>query len=335
MRVGVALIGLGGWGGSSSLPALEETENLELITWYDANPATVEEYRGRIVPQPAESYEEVLDNPQVDGVLLFVPNHLHRPLAVQAAEHGKHVWVEKPIANSVSEADEMIAACERMGVVLSIGHSLRRHPTVRLARKMIEEGKIGDLVMFDGHQSHRGGWSLTPDMWRWYADKCPGGPMNVLGIHQIDIMHYLVGPIAEAAGIMTKKYREYEAPEITAATLRFRNDLLGTVGCSYVSPQKTSANIYGTTGYIECRLDTNTITLYDIKAQPQTTTVNEHNLIAEEFGEFGQCILEGKRPETGGSEARAAVAVLEAIIESARTGRSVCVDPQERVSNGS
>ena len=326
-KVRVALIGLGGWGGSAILPAIEEAGNLELVTWFDTNPDTVAAYRNRISVEPASSYEEVLNRQDVDGVLLVVPNHLHAPLAIQAASHGKHIWVEKPIANHVAEANAMIEASEKSGVILSVGHSLRRHGVIRKAKKLVSEGKIGDLVAIEGHQSHRGGWSLTPSMWRSYEDKCPGGPMNLLGIHQIDTMHYIMGPSAEVTSIMTKKYLNYEAVEITALIIRFKNNLIGTITSTYISPAKTFLSIYGTTGWLECDLTRGKLTYYDIESIPEDIEVETPNPIAEEFREFGECILSGKRPETGGPEARAAVAVLEAAVESAKTGKTIRLDP--------
>jgi len=324
-KVRVALIGLGGWGSSSSLPAIEEAGNLELVTWFDANPDVVASYREQISVEPAASYEEVLNRSDVDGVLLVVPNHLHAPLAIQAAKKQKHIWVEKPIANYVAEADAMIQAAGENGVVLSVGHSLRRNAVLRTAKKLVSDGKIGDLVAMEGHQSHRGGWSLTPEMWRSYSDKCPGGPMNVLGIHQIDTMHYIMGPSSEVTGIMTKKYRDYEAVEITSIIIRFQNNLLGTIMSTYVSPAKTFVSIYGTTGWLECDLTRGKLTCYDIESRPEEIEVTGVNPLVEEFREFGECILTGKRPETGGPEARAAVAVLEAAVESAKTGKAVPV----------
>lgn len=135
---------------------------------------------------------------------------------------GKHVWVEKPIANTVQEADAMIQACEDAGVVLQVGHSLRRAPGIRIIKKAVEDGKIGDLAMIEAHQSHRGGWSLAPGMWRWYLDKCPGGPLNLLGIHQIDIFHYLAGPVAEVMAMTGKKISRMRNRGINASYSSFQ-----------------------------------------------------------------------------------------------------------------
>ena len=324
-NVGVALIGLGSWGGSWSLPAIVRSGNLELVTWLDADPQTVERYRSQIQVPPARSFQEVLENPAVEGIILVVPNHVHVHLATEAAGWGKHVWVEKPIANTLAEADAMIQACEDAGVILQVGHSLRRSPAMRLAKKMVEDGRIGDLVMLEGHHSHRGGWTLTPQMWRWYNDKCPGGPLNVLGTHQIDTMHYIAGPSAEVTAIMTKKFREYEPDEITVVLMRFKNDALGCVSSTYVSPNKVFMSIYGTTGWLEVDFVRGRLTCFDIDSKPEDIPVGSLDALAEEFREFGECVLTGKRPETGGPEGRAAVAVLEAAIRSARTGKTVQV----------
>lgn len=319
----VALVGLGGWGATQSLPALGEAGNLDLVTWFDANPDTVAEFRDQMPVPPAGSFEEIVGNPEVEGIILIVPNHVHESLAVQAAGRGKHIWIEKPIANTVAEADRMIQACEDGGVILQVGHCLRRANGMRLMKKMIRDGKIGELAMLEGHQSHRGGWTLTPEMWRWYNDKCPGGPLNLLGIHQIDNMHYLNGRAVEVSAMMSKRCLDCEIDEIAQVIIRFENGVLGCIGDTYITPPKTFTAAYGTDGWIEFDSLRNRLTYFDVDGKPEEIPVQAINLIADEFREFGECILTGKRPETGGAEGRAAVAVMEAAIESARTGKTV------------
>ncbi len=322
-KVKVALVGVGSWGGTQSLPAINEAGNLELVSWFDANSEIIAKYSNTIPVPPARSFEEIISNPQVEAVILIVPNHVHAQLAIQAAGWGKHVWVEKPIANTVQEADAMIQACEDAGVVLQVGHSLRRAPGIRIIKQAIEDGKIGDLAMIEAHQSHRGGWSLAPGMWRWYLDKCPGGPLNLLGIHQIDIFHYLAGPVAEVMAMTGKKFLECETEELTQVILRFKSGILGQIGDTYVTPPKTLTCVYGTKGWFEFDFWPYKLTYYDIDGKPETIMIERINLIADEFKEFGECILTGKKPETGGPEARAAVAVMQAALESARTGKLV------------
>ena len=319
----VALIGLGGWGGTQSRPAVGETGNLELVTWFDANSDVVAECRDKMPVPPAASFDEVLDNEDVEGVILIVPNHIHKQLTIQAAGRGKHVWIEKPVANTVAEADAMIQACEDAGVILQVGHSLRRQPAVRLMREMIEDGKIGELAMLEAHQSHRGGWTLTPEQWRWYNEKCPGGPLNLLGIHQIDNFNYLLGGAEEVTAMASKRVLDCEIDEIYQTTIRFRNGVLGHIGDTYITPGKTWIAAYGTTGWIEYNFLTNALTVFDIDGKPEQIEVEAINLIVDQFREFGECIVTGKRPETSGIEARAAVAIMEAAIESARTGKTV------------
>ena len=322
-KAGIALVGLGGWGATQSLPSIAQAGNLDLVTWFDANPETINQCRGKIPLPPAGSLDEVLNDPAVEGVIFIVPNPVHAPLAIQAAGRGKHVWIEKPIANTIAEADSMIQACEDAGVILQVGHSLRRNPGMRLIKEMIQDGKIGELAMLEAHQSHRGGWTLTPEQWRWHNEKCPGGPLNLLGIHEIDNMHYLNGPSAEVTAMMAKKCLPCEIDEISQVIIRFKNGLLGQIGDTYITPAKTFIAVYGTSGWLELNFLRNSLTYFDMDGNPEAIPYAPINLIADEFKEFGECILTGKRPETGGPEARAAVAVMEAAIESARTGKAV------------
>lgn len=317
----VGLVGLGGWGGTQSLPSVGQAGNLELVTWFDANPKVVEECRDKIAVPPADSFDALLANPNVEGVILIVPNHVHMPLAIQAAEHGKHIWIEKPLGNTLAECDAIISATKKSGVILQVGHSLRRTEGIRKTKELIDAGRIGELAMLEGHQSHRGGWTLTPDQWRWYKEKCPGGPLNLLGIHQIDNMHYLVGQSSEVTAMFAKRCLDCETEEITQVVIRFENGLQGYIGDTYITPGKTFTGVYGTSGWIEYDYLRNRLTCFDVEGKAEDIPVQDFNLITDEFREFGECILTGKRPETGGPEARAAVAVIEAAIESAATGK--------------
>lgn len=319
----VALVGLGGWGGDRGVAAVKNAADvLDLITWFDASPDVVEQRSGEMPVPPAGSWDEVLECSDVEGVLLVVPNHIHMPLVIDVAEHGKHVFIEKPLANTLAECDTIMKVCEDAGVILQVGHCLRRVPAVRKARQFLDEGRIGDVVMIEGHQSHRGGWSVEEGQWRWYNETCPGGPLNLLGIHQIDNMHYLVGPAVEVNAMFSKKCLSAEIPEITQVIIRFEEGSLGSIGDTYVSPPKTETCIYGTDGFMEVDCLKSHLRLYDVEGDATDIPCERIDLIMDEYREFAACIVTGSRPETGGREGRAAVAVMEAAIESARTGKT-------------
>ena len=320
-KIGVAVVGVGGWGGVPA-DAICANNKFELVAWYDTAQASIEDFQRKTSIPPSCSYEEMLDNPDIEAVVISVPNYIHASVAVQAAGRGKHVWIEKPLANTVAEADEIIQACEDSGVILQVGHCLRRYPCIRQAKKMVEDGVIGNLVAIEGHQSHRGGFGLTPEKWRWYADKCPGGPMNVLGVHQIDAMHYIMGPSAEVSGMFVKKYMPYEADEITAVLIKYKNGLLGTLLSTYITPGRTFISIYGTEGYLGVNFG-GTLTHHHRNGTVTDIPVDSCDVFQNQFEEFADCILKGRKPETGGPEGRAAVAVLESALISSRTGKTI------------
>jgi len=323
----IALVGLGGWGGEQGINAVKKnTDVLDLITWFDASPEVVEQRRSEMPVPPASSWQEVLENPNIEGVILVVPNHVHTPLVLDVARHGKHVFIEKPLANTLAECDEIVKACDDAGVILQTGHCLRRVPAVRKAKQLLDEGRIGELVMLEGHQSHRGGWTVKEGQWRWYNESCPGGPLNLLGIHQIDNMHYLAGPSVEVNAMFAKKCLPAEIPEITQVIIRFESGILGYIGDTYVSPAKTETCVYGTEGFMEIDCLKSHLKFYDIDGKLTEMPCEKIELIPDEYREFAECIITGKQPETGGAEGRAAVALMEAAIRSARTGQVEKID---------
>jgi len=146
-------------------------------------------------------YGQLLADPQVDLVELLVPHHLHAPLTVAACQAGKHVSVQKPMALSAAEADQMIAAAQEAGVVLRVYENFVFYPPHVRARQMIEAGEIGEPQMIRLHVNTGGrgtSWKvpLSAWLWRFNQKQCGGGPLVFdHGYHLFSLAHYLMGEV--------------------------------------------------------------------------------------------------------------------------------------------
>lgn len=143
----------------------------------------------------AGSLEEMLSDPEVEGVLVTTPNDTHKPVILGALAAGKAVYTDKPIAHSLEDAVEIKQAVERDQRVFSIGHSARRISGHRAMKDWIDSGRLGGISMAEAHFTTRRGFALTPESWRYFAGNSPGGSLIQLGVHHTDTLQFLLGPV--------------------------------------------------------------------------------------------------------------------------------------------
>jgi len=170
-KVRVALIGIGSWAGVIA-NAVQRSQKLEMAACYSRNPEKRAAFSTKYGCDQAKSFEDVIKRSDIDGVLLTTPNNIHAEHALLAAKEGKHVYVEKPIANTMADGRKMVAACRDAGVTLLVGHDMRRLAGFRKMKEMIDQGAIGKPVMVEANFSARLGFELTPDKVGTYAGKC-------------------------------------------------------------------------------------------------------------------------------------------------------------------
>jgi predicted dehydrogenase len=342
-RVGVALIGIGGWGPVIA-NAAKRSVKAELVTCFTRNPERRKAFAEEYQCDQEKSYEDVLKRDDVDGVLLTTPNPLHAEHAVLAAQQGKHVFVDKPIANTIGDAKEIINACQEFDRVLMVGHDIRRLAGNRKAKELIDSGAIGEPIMAESNFSHNLGFKLTPDKFRWRGDDsgCPGGALMTMGIHHADTLNYFFGPIKRAFGYFSKLYIPADVEDVTATIFQFDSGVLGYLGSNYASPKSHWIKIYGTKGNLSCTVSLPEVSfeeylkiwpvvdrytkllLFEVgKDKATDIPLKQGDPILEEIDEFAHCIQTGDRPETDGQGGLVALALIRAAIESARTGKQV------------
>ncbi len=252
-QVGVALIGIGSWSGVIA-EAVARSKRTKLVTCFSRTPSKRAAYSARFGCDQEKSFEDVLKRADVEGVLLTTPNAVHMDHALLAAQHGKHVYVEKPIANTLEEGKRMVEACRKGGVVLSVGHDMRRLSGFRRMKELIEQGAIGKPVMVESNFSSRMGFELSPDKWRWYGDDsgCPAGGLMTMGIHHADTLRYLLGSIEKVSAFFKKLHIPAEVEDVNLAILQFESGVLGYLGSSYATPRTNWLEVYGTEAKLRC-----------------------------------------------------------------------------------
>jgi predicted dehydrogenase len=321
-----AVIGAGGFARDIAAHA-GKFKHLRLSGAYDTDAAAAASFVASFGGRVYHSLDEVLADKSIEGVLVVTPNDVHRPLVEAAARAGKHVFVEKPIANTVADARAAIKAASDAGVTLFVGHLARRATPMRMAKKMIESGEFGKLILIEGHTAHNGGLFLQPAEWRWRRERCPGGPLIQLAVHTVDTFNYLFGPVKSVSAKSTRLATPAEIDDVGVISLEYANGALGSIGTAYVVPGSGFTNIYGTEASLLLDSSHRDFLVRHKDGRVETrSAITSAEPIVEEMDEFALVSRAGARPETGGEEGLQALAVILAAVKSAAEGRSVTIE---------
>jgi len=333
-QIGVALIGTGMWG--KRLGAfINQTPSLRLVTCYSRNEEKRQSFATEFECEAAATFEAAITHPDVQGVLLLTPNNVHVEQALACARHGKHVFVEKPIADTLSDGYRIRDACQEAGVVLLVGHAFRRLGAARKVKHLLDEGKLGTVLLAEANFSLPG--RLTPDKWRFYRETCPGGPLMQLGIHHADTLQYWLGPVQRVQGSFAHTATQAEIDDVGLALLEFTNGVLGTLTSTYGAPKTFYLRLFGTEASLHYETDMSiwpcadqmdaatTLTL-QTKTGQETVAVEPRNMLIEELEEFAACVSGETTPETGAAEALAALEVIRTAINSHENGDSLPIE---------
>jgi predicted dehydrogenase len=310
---GIAIVGTGMW--APRLASAAERAGLELVTCFSRDEARRAAFAERFGCEAASTLDAAIVHPRVEGVVLATPNDVHEQQALACAERGRHVLVEKPIADTVEGGERMRRACAEAGVALMVGHAFRRLGAARRVKQLLEEGALGRVVLAEANMSLPG--SFKAGAWRAERERNRGGPIMQLGIHHVDTLAYWLGPVRRVSGRFAHVHTAADIDDVGVVTLEFESGALGTVTGSYVSPKTLSLRLLGSDGVLEYRTDFSVWP--DAQALDAVTTValggetvefDERDMLAEELGEFGRCVRGEVEPETGADEGIAALSVV-------------------------
>lgn len=247
------VIGCGGIADRRTLPGMMKAENVELVAVMDANGEVAEKCKEKYGAKYAfEKYEDVLKIDEIEAVYIASPVFFHKEQAINAAKAKKHILLEKPVALTVSDAEEIQKACEENNVKISIGFLMRFHGYHQKIKEIIAEGKIGEIVSMRGQFT-----CWYPDIegaWRQKKATSGGGALVDMGIHVIDLIQYLTGLKAvEVAAFNQTQTFSYEVDDSSNVIMKMDNGSVAYVDSNFNIPDAASVaklEIYGTKGSI-------------------------------------------------------------------------------------
>ena len=308
----VAVIGAGMW--APRLVAAARRADLEVAACYSRSPEKAE----RLGAPVAASFEDAVD--AAEGVVLATPNDVHADQAVTAAGRGRHVFVEKPIADTLASAVRIRDACVAAGVVLMVGHGFRRLGAARRVGELVAEGRLGRVVLAEATFSLPG--KLGPQAWRAHRSRNQGGPLMQLGIHHVDTLLGWLGPARRTTGVMAHVHTDADIDDVGVAAFELQAGGIGVLTGSYVSPHTFAIRLQGTEAVLDYRADLGAV-WPDAERVDEVSTVlvggepvafEPRDMLAEELREWALATRGEAVVETGAAEAMAALRViLEAV----------------------
>lgn len=326
-KLGIALVGLGSYATGQLAPALQETERCRLAGIVTGTPAKAERWQKEHgIPEAStynyETFDRIADDDAIDIVYVVLPNGMHAEYTVRAAEAGKHVICEKPMATSVAECERMIAACEAAGRKLSIGYRLQFEPHHLEAMRLGQEEAYGPVrVMENAFGFHLGG---PPTRWRLDRELAGGGALMDVGIYALQAARYTTGeePVSVFAQEQkTEPERFAEVDETVLWQMEFPGGAVANCSTSYNARFNRLyaaadqgwfevAPAYGYGG-IEGRTSDGPMGLPSVNQQ------------ARQMDAFAECIMENEESRVSGEEGLRDMRVIEAIYQSIEEDRKI------------
>ncbi|OGS18370.1 MAG: hypothetical protein A3J83_06415 [Elusimicrobia bacterium RIFOXYA2_FULL_40_6] len=321
--------------------AVMENADAKLVAVCDQNEGAAKELAGECGVKYYTDYRKMLEDKEIDAVSICTPSFLHPEQTIAAAQAGKHVLTEKPMAINLEDADRMIKSCKEANVKLGVIFQRRTQRAFKLIKKAVENNELGKLVLGDACMKYyrsqeyydSAGWRGT-----WKFDG--GGALMNQGIHFIDLLQWIMGPVDTVFAQAGALVRKIEVEDTSVTIVKFKNGAFGTItGTTSVFPPIQRLEIHGEKGSII--VNDEDITKWDmlgpddkaisrlesIKSGAQNPGMDPKNIGKEghsvQVADFVDAIKTGREPMTNGEEGRKSLALILAIYKSAKTGLPV------------
>lgn len=333
-KIGYAVVGLGSYATRQIMPNFAGCETARLVALVSGTPAKLDQYGAQYnIPKTHRysyaDFDRIRDNPDIDAVYIILPNSMHAEYSIRAAQAGKHVMCEKPMAVSVAECQAMIAASRKAGKKLMIGYRSRFEQYNRLAIDLARSGHVGPTRLITAEH----GFPAQPGIWRLDRPMSGGGSLMDIGIYSLNAARYLTGeePVEVSAVDSTDRNdpRFKTVEDRISFMLRFPSGIVANCVSSY-SSSHNSYRVIGTQGYIDMEPATpyqgqSMSIRKDGVTAPRVLPAAPKTQFAGQLDHLAECILADTTPIVPGEEGLADMRAIEAIYRSAAERRAVTI----------
>lgn len=321
--INAAVIGLGRWGKSIVNAVQGKSKRLRIVVGVSKEPDDVREFAATHGFDLRTEFADALADPQVQALMLATPHSLHVDQIAAVAAARKPVWSEKPLALTRREAARAVAACKNANVVLGLGNNKRCFSSMRDLKRIVAEGALGEILHIEGHFCNEhstrvaGGWRDDPR-------ESPGGGMTGAGLHVLDALVNLGGPIAKVDARLFAQKPSPDPRDAVAAMVEFESGASGLLATVRAGPAYWRIHVFGTKGWAEAR-DETTLVVARMGEKPQAREFPPVDSLGVLLESFAESIETGMPFPVSTNEMLDTVGAFEAIIASISRGRSVAV----------
>lgn len=346
-RIGFAIVGLGRLAIDQILPGMSKSKHCKPVALVSGSPEKARKIaaqygiRSEAIYDYA-SYDRLASNPEVKVIYIVLPNSMHAEFVLRGAKAGKHILCEKPMATTAVDCERMIAACNAAGVKLMIAYRQQYEPMNRALGKMMREQKLGPIRSIVATNTQDQG---DPNQWRQNKKLAGGGCLPDVGIYCLNAARFLCGE--EPVEVFGATWQPKDDPRFTEVeatcsfTLRFPSGLLASCSTGYSGHRSQFLRLECADGWAELNpafgytgLKMRSSRFIDGNETVMEPRIEEQDQFALEMDHMARCVLDNTLPHTPGEEGLQDQRLVDAIYESARTGRAVKVSPPTGPTRG-
>ena len=316
-----AVIGLGRWGKSLVETVQGRSLSVRFVHGVSKEPET--EFAARHRFRLSTELGTALADPEVEAVFLATPHSLHVSQALAVAQAGKHLWCEKPLAMRRREAESIVEACRRAGVVLASGLNKRWFASMRELERIVRSGTVGEILHLEGHYCNEhstrvaGGWRDDPA-------ESPGLGMTGAGLHVLDAFVNLAGPVASVDVRAFARKPPPDPRDSIALLLQFASGATGTMATVRAGPMCWRVHAFGMRGWAEAQGE-DRLCVAPMGRRPELREFAHVDSLFEAVEAFAGAVSAGTPFPIAPAQMLNTIAAFEAVIEAANTGRRMTV----------
>jgi predicted dehydrogenase len=335
--VNAAIVGLGWWGKTLVEAVQQSSEEIRFVAGMTRSKTPeVQAFADTQKFALADTYDELLANPKVEAVVLATPHSMHAAEVIAAAAAGKHIFCEKPFALTKESAEQAVKGAKDAGVTLGLGYNRRFHPEITRLRARIRSGELGTILHVEATMTFANALMLKPDAWRADPHETPCGGLTPMGVHAIDGMIDLCGPVDHVFAQSFRRAVTVNADDTTSILFRMQEGMSGYLGTMTATGPGFSFQVFGSKGWVRLEGMTHvagasseerrtrlfgTCKFQPIKGPAETWEAERLDVSRAALDAFAQAANGGPAYPISTDEMIHGVAVTEAIVRSASCGK--------------
>ena len=328
--INAAIVGLGRWGQNLVNRVQGTSEKIHFVAGVVRHVEKAKAFAAKQGFALYDDYRIALADPKIDAVVLATPHTAHAGQIIAAARAGKHVFTEKPLTLTVKTAETAVRACAANKVTLAVGYNWRFQPALQEIRNMLDDGRLGKLLHIEGNFCGPSVYWTPKDHWRQKREEGPAGGMTGRGVHVVDAMLYLAGRMDNVYAQSSRRALNYGIDDTTSMLFKFRSGASGYLSTIIATAETWRLQVFGSNGWVEVG-DVEHLTTWQMRVcllapdnirerrRPQLVTFPDISTERAELEHFAEAAAAGRPLAVGGGDEIHGVAVLEAILKSAKT----------------